>query len=101
MTTEPTTTEAIPDKPKRKRKSIRRSVLVGGAIGSISALLLLIFFAIVVSIYTSVRAVTPESSQDPAFTVLTFLSSYVCLAVPFIFMCTFVGGVAGLIRSRM
>ena len=80
---------------KRKRRSIRRSVLFGGAVGGAGAVILLLAFTVIVLVRMPL-----DEANSPALGVATYLGGFVCFSVPFIIICTAVGAVGGFVRSR-
>lgn len=74
---------------------MRRSAFIGGAAGAVGAVLLLFVFTVIVTVRMSLG-----EEYSTATSVLTYLFTYVCFAVPFIMICSLLGAVVGLIRAR-
>ena len=82
--------------PPPRRRSLRRGVVIGAGIGAACATLLLFAFTVIVIIKMSM-----DSVHDAALSMTTFLFGIVCFGGLFVLICTFIGALVGLLRSRM
>ena len=83
--------------PARQRRFFRR-IFVGSVIGGAVGLLLLVVLIALVIAQGLNTAVHPGGPQA-ATSVASLLFSFVCFGLPTILICTFLGALAGLVRS--
>jgi hypothetical protein len=84
-----------------RKKPIIRNVLRGGGIGGGIAILLLIFYAVLVFTRATRSSLDVWGPEHPASLVTQFLFSIVCFGPLFLGFCIFIGAAVGFVKSRL